>query len=72
MRRNLILSHGSRIAFLGMTMDPMTMEMVPSWQKMWHHQTGDGHGSDDNGDGAELAKDVAPPNSENMKKKARQ
>ncbi|KAF3521282.1 hypothetical protein F2Q69_00046156 [Brassica cretica] len=33
---------------------------------------GDDHGSDDNGDGAKLAKDVAPPNSENMKKKARQ
>lgn len=32
----------------------------------------DDHGSDDNGDGAELAKDVAPPNGENVKKKARQ
>lgn len=32
----------------------------------------DDHGPDDNGDGAELAKDVAPPNGESVKKKARQ
>ncbi|KAG5389024.1 hypothetical protein IGI04_030565 [Brassica rapa subsp. trilocularis] len=32
----------------------------------------DDHGPDDNGDVAELAKDVAPPNGESMKKKARQ
>ncbi|CAN6969354.1 unnamed protein product [Brassica oleracea var. botrytis] len=36
------------------------------------HVLGDDHGSDDNGERAELAKDVAPPNGENVKKKARQ
>ncbi|KAH0871232.1 hypothetical protein HID58_078254 [Brassica napus] len=32
----------------------------------------DAHGPDDNGDVAKLAKDVAPPNGESVKKKARQ
>lgn len=36
-----------------------------------HCFQGDDHGPDDNEDGA-VAKDVAPPNGENVKKKARQ